>query len=190
MKHPSRAVRVLTSFIVPLFAVILTSLAGARLDAAETGQTSGARSERPASKPIEVPLINAQKFSQALKKLKGKVVVVNMWATWCVPCRKEFPLLVQLYQQYKSRGIELLAISNDDPQNLEDVKDFVTERHALFPAYIVNPDGANDLREAIYPEWTGGLPSTFFFDRHGELKGKILGMLDREQFESTIKPLL
>jgi cytochrome c biogenesis protein CcmG, thiol:disulfide interchange protein DsbE len=125
-----------------------------------------------------------------MKGLKGKVVVVNMWATWCVPCRKEFPLLVQLYQLYKSKGMELVAISHDDPQNLDDVKDFIKERHALFPTYIADPNGASDLREAIYPEWTGGLPATFFFDRHGMLKGKILGMVDREAFDTKIKPLL
>jgi thiol-disulfide isomerase/thioredoxin len=174
----------------PLSLLILTSFSSALLNAGEPGQSPSAKSAKLSSKPLEVPLINARKFNETLKRLKGRVVVVNMWATWCVPCRKEFPILVQLYQQYKSRGMELLAISNDDLQNLEDVKDFVRERHAQFPAYIVDPDGANDLREAIYPEWTGGLPSTFIFDRHGDLKGKILGMLDREEFESTIKPLL
>ncbi|MBZ5535907.1 MAG: TlpA family protein disulfide reductase [Acidobacteriia bacterium] len=176
--------------IILLYALLLMSFSSARLNAEEPGQSPGAKDAKPEAKPLEVSIINARKFSETLKKLKGKIVVINMWATWCVPCRKEFPILVQLYQQYKSRGMELLAISNDDFQNLEDVKDFVREQHAQFPAFIVDPDGANDLREAIYPEWTGGLPSTFFFDRHGDLKGKILGMLDREEFEDRIKPLL
>lgn len=187
MKHPSWGATVLMRLLLPLSVLILMSSYGARLNAAEPGQSPGAK---PAPKPFEIPLINARKFNETLKKLRGKVVVVNMWATWCVPCRKEFPLLVELYRQYKSKGMELLAISNDDLQNLDDVKDFVRERNARFPAYIVDPDGANDLREAIYPEWTGGLPSTFVFDRHGDLKGKILGMLDREEFDNTIKPLL
>jgi thiol-disulfide isomerase/thioredoxin len=169
--------------------LILSSFPCASLHGGGPGQSPGSQGGKSESKPVEVPLINARKFGETLKGLKGKVVVVNMWATWCVPCRKEFPLLVQLYQQYKSKGMELLAISNDDLQNLDDVKDFIKERHALFPTYIVDPHGANDLREAIYPEWTGGLPSTFFFDRHGDLKGKIMGGVDREEFDAIIKPL-
>jgi thiol-disulfide isomerase/thioredoxin len=169
--------------------LILSSFTGVSLDGGVPGQSPRFLDGKSGSKPVEVPLINARKFGETMKGLKGKVVVVNMWATWCVPCRKEFPLLVQLYQQYKSKGMELLAISNDDLQNLDDVKDFIKERHALFPTYIVDPHGANDLREAIYPEWTGGLPSTFFFDRHGDLKGKIMGGVDREEFDAIIKPL-
>ncbi len=125
-----------------------------------------------------------------MRSLRGKVVLVNMWATWCVPCRQEFPELVQLYDQDRSKGLAILAISNDDIQNLDDVKEFVKERHVTFPTFIVDPQGANALREAIYPHWTGNIPTSFIFDRQGKLRLAVAGAHDRADFENLIKPLL
>jgi thiol-disulfide isomerase/thioredoxin len=158
--------------------------------ASEAGKPAAQATHKSPTKPGEVPPLNANKFIDTLHGLKGKVVVVNMWATWCAPCRQEFPLLVKLYEQYKPKGVEVLAISNDDIQNLDDVKHFLKERQASFPTFIVDGTDTDALREAIYPQWTGGIPSTFFFDRQGVLKGRIFGPIDPKEFEATIKPLL
>jgi thiol-disulfide isomerase/thioredoxin len=172
--------------------IILGSLpspaSGARTE--ESKDSAGLAKETAEIKPEKVTLIDARKFKGTMKELKGKVVLVNMWATWCIPCRQEFPMLIQLYREYKSQGLELLAISNDDIQNFDDVTDFVEERQVPFPTFIVAPNGTNELREVIYPEWTGAIPSTFFFDRRGILKERISGTRDRAHFEASIKALL
>lgn len=169
-------------------AMTLQALFNSRLFAAD--QNAASKSGKSEITIKEVPTVDGQKFAEILKRLRGRVVVVNLWATWCVPCRQEFPLLVQLYEQYKSKGLELLAISNDDLQNLDDVKDFIRDRHVTFTTFIVDPKGANSLREAIYPHWTGALPLTFFFDKQGVLKSHLSGALNSKDFESAVKPLL
>lgn len=160
------------------------------LRAAEPQPFSTEAADKSTPKDPAIPVLNAAQFKEKMKKLKGKVVVVNMWATWCVPCRQEFPLLIQLYPQYKSKGVELIALSNDDLQNLDDVRDFVKERRVLFPVFLIDPNDADALREAVYPQWTGGLPSTFFFNRDGVLKDHITGVLEQKDFETMVKPLL
>ncbi len=157
---------------------------------ADSGKAPSKVSKKSESTAIQTPLIDAQKFNDTMKTLRGKVVLVNMWATWCVPCRQEFPMLVQLYKEYKPKGFEILAISNDDIQNHDDVNEFVKDEKADFRTYIIDPKGANDLREAIYPRWTGNIPSTFIFDREGKLNGEIFGTLPRADFEAMINPLL
>lgn len=141
-------------------------------------------------RPSVVPLITASQFEETMRRLKGKVVLVNMWATWCVPCRQEFPLLVQLYNDYRVKGFVILGVSNDDIQNRRDVQDFIQQRKVTFPVFLVDPNGANALREAIYPHWTGNIPSSFIFDRAGKLHAEISGTHSRADFESLIKPLL
>lgn len=161
-----------------------------RLKAAEDKNATPPTAEKKQPKTVEVPLLDGKQFTETLNRFKGKVVVVNLWATWCVPCRQEFPLLVKLYKQFKSQGVELVAISHDDVQNLDDVKEFVVKRQVPFATFLADPKDGDGLREAIYPNWTGALPSTFFFDRSGTLKARFIGTRTPEEFESTIKSLL
>jgi thiol-disulfide isomerase/thioredoxin len=161
--------------------------ASVAFSASETTSNATAKSY---NNPPKVSLIDAQVFVVIRKQLKGKVVVVNLWATWCDPCRQEFPELVRLYDAYQAKGLEMVALSRDDPQNIEEVQDFARKRHARFPVFIVDPKGANQLLELLSPHWTGVLPSTFIFDRAGILKAQIFGAIKPREFENTIKPLL
>jgi peroxiredoxin len=108
-----------------------------------------------------------------LKELRGKVVVVNFWATWCPPCRKEMPDLEALYQQFKDQGLVILAISDEDAGK---VKPFIAERKVTYP---ILPDPGRKVNELFQVE---GIPKTFVYDRGGKLVAQSIDMRTRRQF--------
>lgn len=117
-----------------------------------------------------------------LSRLKGKVVVVNFWATWCDPCRAEIPDFVKLYQEYRGRGLEVIGISMDKGKD-ERVKAFVKEFGIEYPIVI------GDLQVAH--QWlVRGIPMTFVIDRAGTIARVIPGAIDKRSLEDGIRPLL
>jgi peroxiredoxin len=108
-----------------------------------------------------------------LKQLRGKVVLVNFWATWCPPCRKEMPDLETLYKQFKDQGLVILAISEEDT---EQVKPFVAEQKVTDP---ILPDPGRGVNELFQIE---GIPTTFVYDRSGKLIAQSIDMRTKRQF--------
>lgn len=96
----------------------------------------------------------------SLSDLRGKVVLVNFWATWCPPCREEMPLFEEVYKKYKNRGFEILAISTDT--SADAVKEFVKEFKVSFP--VLMDDGKVSSSYGIQ-----GLPTSFLIDREGKV---------------------
>ena len=108
-----------------------------------------------------------------LRKQHGKVVVLNFWATWCPPCRKEMPDLETLYQQFKDQGLVILAISDEDAGK---VKPFIAERKVTYPILL---DPGRKVNERFQIE---GIPKTFVYDRNGKLVSQSIDMRTRRQF--------
>jgi len=108
-----------------------------------------------------------------LKELRGKVVVVNFWATWCPPCRKEMPDLETLYKQFKDQGLVILAISDEDAGK---VRPFVAEQKVTYPILL---DPGRKVNELFQIE---GIPKTFVYDRGGKLVAQSIDMRTRRQF--------
>ena len=108
-----------------------------------------------------------------LKGLAGKVVVVNFWATWCPPCRKEMPDLEKLYQQFKDQGLVVLAISDED---VGKVKPFVEKQKVTYPILLDPGRKVNGLFQVE------GIPKSFVYDRNGKLVAQSIDMRTRKQF--------
>jgi len=108
-----------------------------------------------------------------LKKQRGKVVVLNFWATWCPPCRKEMPDLEALYQQFKDQGLVILAISDEDADK---VTPFIAEHKVTYPILL---DPGRKVNELFQIE---GIPKTFVYDRNGRLVAQSIDMRTRKQF--------
>jgi peroxiredoxin len=108
-----------------------------------------------------------------LRDLRGKVVLVNFWATWCPPCRKEMPDLEALYNQFKGQGFIILAISDED---VSKVKPFVAEKNITYPILLDPERKVNDLFRI------GGIPKSFVYDRTGKLVAQSIDMRTRKQF--------
>jgi peroxiredoxin len=108
-----------------------------------------------------------------LKDLRGKVVVVNFWATWCPPCRKEMPDLQALYNEFKGQGLVILALSDEDAAK---VKPFIAERKISYPV-LLDPD------RKVHKEFQiEGIPKSFVYDRDGKLVSQSIDMRTRNQF--------
>jgi len=108
-----------------------------------------------------------------LKEQRGKVVLVNFWATWCPPCRKEMPDLEGLYKQFKDQGLVILAISDEVESK---VRPFVAEQKVTYPILL---DPGRKVNELFQIE---GIPKTFVYDRSGKLVAQSIDMRTRRQF--------
>ena len=114
----------------------------------------------------------------ALGEMKGKVVVVNFWATWCPPCRKEMPDLEQLSRRFRDRGLVVLAISDEAADT---VKPFIAKQGYTFPVLL---DPERKVNTAFHVE---GIPKTFIFGRDGKLAAQSIDMRTKEQFLALLK---
>ena len=112
-----------------------------------------------------------------LSDFKGKVVLINFWATWCPPCKEEFILFKEIYKKYKDKGFEIIAI-NTDPENLEE---FLREHKLPFIVVIAN----DETLDYFNPQ---GLPTSYLVNREGIVVKKRLGVY--RELEKDIKDLL
>ncbi|MGA8432998.1 MAG: TlpA disulfide reductase family protein [Candidatus Sulfotelmatobacter sp.] len=109
----------------------------------------------------------------SLKSLQGKVVLVNFWATWCPPCRKEMPDLESLYLRFKDQGFVVLSISDEEAAK---VNPFITERKITYPVLL---DPGRKVNELFQVE---GIPKSFVYDRSGKLVAQSIDMRTQHQF--------
>ena len=118
-----------------------------------------------------------------LSDFKAKVVVLNFWATWCPPCRKEIPALIALHAGYKDQGVVVIGVSMDQG-GPSVVKSFARRTKINYPVVM-----GDEATAAAYGS-VQVIPTTFFIDREGNIAGQHEGDLDQKGFESAIKPLL
>jgi peroxiredoxin len=127
---------------------------------------------------IDFTLTDLAGKTWTLKELHGKIVLVNFWATWCPPCRKEMPDLDLLFHQFADQGLVVLAISDE---NADKVKPFVQERKVTYPVLL---DPGRKVTELFQVE---GIPKSFLYDREGKLVAQAIDMRTRDQFLAMLK---
>lgn len=138
-----------------------------------------------------LPLRTTSELDELKEKNKGKVVLYNFWATWCKPCVIEFPELVKLYNDYKSKGFELVFISLDMPEELRTkLIPFLEKNNVDFTSYYCDFKDVSDLMNYFDKNWQGAIPSTYIYDKKGNLSTGFIGSRDYEFFEKEIKKLL
>lgn len=118
-----------------------------------------------------------------LSDYRGKVVLLNFWATWCAPCRAEMPDLIKWQRQYRSRGLQVIGITYP-PEELAEVRKFTKTIKVNYPILI----GDEATKEKFDREDT--LPLTVVIDRTGTIREVIRGIIFPEEFEEKVKPLL
>lgn len=138
----------------------------------------GAIKPQPAP-PIEGMTTTGQKFK--LSDYKGKVVLLNFWATWCGPCRGEIPDLVQLQTKYEKRGFTIVGLSDDD--DLEKPKAFAAQNGMTYPILLVPPPA----RAAFGLQ---AIPATFLVDKEGRVVWGRVGMISQNDVADEIEKLL
>lgn len=147
--------------------------------------------QRPASAAPRIEAVDAKLLRQKLAKLRGKVVVLNMWATWCGPCVQEFPDLVKLDQAYRRRGVAVIGLSMDDPEKARQlVPPFLARQRAAFPVYTLKPGDPSAVVRVFDQYWSGSIPVTYVFDRAGRLQTRLVGARTLDGFKLAIQPVL
>ena len=120
-----------------------------------------------------------------LSELRGKIVIINLWATWCPPCRAEMPALENVYKQYKDSGVVILGLNVTNQDSEKDIPPFVKEFGLTFPI-LLDRDGSVS---ALYQ--LRGLPTTYFVNREGIIRTVVVGGPMKETFiRSKIEALL
>ena len=142
------------------------------------GRTTGAADELAEGKLVHAPAFTLDRLDRdgrlGVADLKGKAVVVNFWASWCVPCRDEAPVLQKTYERYRDRGLVVLGV---------DVNDFRQDARRFMKRYGLSYPVVYDGKGSTVGKWgVRGFPETFFVDRTGKLVGeRIEGAVDIER---------
>ena len=134
-------------------------------------------------KAPDFTLKNIDGRNYSLSSANGKVIILDFWATWCPPCRKEIPHFVELASKYKRQGLEIIGISLDR-EGVGVVKSFAENNGINYPILMGN--------EQVVAKYGGirGIPTTFVIDRKGQIVEKAVGYRDKTFFESIIKKYL
>ena len=153
------------------------------------------RGKRGAAKQAAVVVkeINTESMTTLLKREPSaqRPLLVNFWATWCDPCREEFPDLVKIDKDYRPKGLDFIAISLDDLADIKtEVPKFLRQMNATMPAYLLNVPDPEKAINAIDPRWSGALPATFLYDAQGQVVFKHFGRVQPDELRSAIEKLI
>src|SRR6267142_1744155 len=143
---------------------------------------------RRAAKPaVATRAINAEEMQALLKRDGARPLLVNYWATWCDPCRAEFPDLVKIDNQYRPKGLDFIAITLDDLADLKTaVPKFLRLMNARMPVYLLNVPDPEPAINSVDKEWGGALPATFLYNNKGEVVYKHFGRVKTDELRTAI----
>ena len=152
---------------------------GPRTSVHDAGSPAGSAGE---AAKLDLTVKDMNGASVRLADYKGKVIVLNFWATWCGPCEVEIPELVETYAHYKDQGVVVLGVSIDD--SAETLRAYAPKKNMNYPVLLMQ----DDVDEAYGPIF--GVPVTFFIGRDGTISRKHFGPVTKAQVEREIKALL
>lgn len=165
-------------------ALWLGGCAGGAPEPAAESSAGGAAAAAPASAGRLIPATAADLVAVA-KTPGARATLVNVWATWCIPCRQEFPELVKLERDYRDRGLRVVFVSADFSDETDQVKEFLAEHGVTADTYLKTGDDMAFI-DGLSPKWSGALPATLVYDAGGDLIRFWEGKADYAQFESAV----
>ncbi|MEJ5351771.1 MAG: TlpA disulfide reductase family protein [Melioribacteraceae bacterium] len=138
------------------------------------------------SNDVTIEKIDKSKLQKLIKERKGKLLFLNVWATWCEPCREEFPAIVKLANEFKD--VDFAGISVDFPEEIDSkIKPFVKSNKVNFPIYVNAFTNDEELINMLNKDWNGAIPATFIYDKSGKLIAFIEGKKSYEEFLKNIE---
>ena len=162
---------------------VLSGAAGFAYNAWRTAPEGGVAGASAALLSTRLPDLGGE--TQSLEQWRGKVLVVNFWATWCAPCREEIPVFVKLQDKYGARGLQFVGIAIDQA---EKVRPYAAELKMNFPVLLGAVD-AVELTRSLGNR-TGALPFTVILGRDGQIAARHTGMLKEDRLEALLSSLL
>jgi thiol-disulfide isomerase/thioredoxin len=129
-------------------------------------------------------------FARMVAGNKGKVLLVNFWATYCVPCRKEMPDLVALQNRLASKGFRLVTVTADEPEQEPQAKAFLDKMKVPAPAYIKKAKDDDKFINAVDKKWSGALPLSILYDKQGNRVKTWYGEIPMKELDAELQKLL
>jgi thiol-disulfide isomerase/thioredoxin len=151
----------------------------------EQARTATAEQARTATAE-QIRTVTAEQVRTLVNDRKGKVVVVNFWASWCPPCVREFPAIIKVYEQYHDKGLDMFAVSMNSPEELADIEQFLQKHNPPFPIYLADSKDEK-FSESVLKEWFGEMPMTLVFNIAGLAHRK---EITYEELSSKVEALL
>lgn len=143
--------------------------ANERAAAATNGDSTGDSPRVPAA-PVTLPSVDRVAYDATLANLKGKVVLVDFWATWCVPCVEQLPHTLKLGRRLADRGLAVVTVSCDDPGEADRVAEFLAANEAGIATNLISEFGGSPQSMDVFEISTGAVPYYKLYDRTGELR--------------------
>ena len=137
-----------------------------------------------------IKTINVTELSELINTNKDRVLLINVWATWCVPCREEFPDLVKISESYGNM-VRVVGISVDDSEILDSkVIPFLKNQKAEFENYLLKVTEPEDFINLLNKKWSGAIPATFIYNKSGKQNDMLIGKQSYELFEQAVKKVV
>jgi thiol-disulfide isomerase/thioredoxin len=133
-----------------------------------------------------VPL-DGSGYARMLREHRGKVVLVDFWASWCDQCREELPKLIALAKKLGPAKFNLITVSADEPEQEHAARDFLDKQGAPSPRYIKHSDDDQLFIDSIDKKWSGALPALFLYDSSGALIKTFIGDAEPPEIEQAIR---
>jgi thiol-disulfide isomerase/thioredoxin len=186
-------------------AALLISIGGAAIADGKLGrparpgqpQRQRARKRRPRAASLigtQIRVIDEAGMKSLLARgtpPQDRPLLLNFWATWCEPCREEFPDLVKIDADYRSKGLDFVAISLDDLTDMKTaVPRFLRSQHAKMPVFLLDVPDPQTIIEIVDATWQGDMPATFLYDRHGSVVYKKKGPINPAELRAEIDKVL
>ena len=131
--------------------------------------------------PVDEPA-----YTKLIQANKGKVVLVDFWATWCAPCRAEMPLVAKMAASLKAKGLVVLTISADDPEQEVDAMKFLKQSGVSLPSYVKRPKDDDKFISGVDRKWQGALPAMFLYDKNGKMVKSWIGETPVSELQNGI----
>lgn len=175
-----------TKVVIPIALCILL------LGVAAPAQRKKGYSKKPQQPLPVVSAIDTEALKGLITQQRERPLLVNFWATFCDPCRDEFPDLVKIDKEYRPHSLDFVTVSLDDIDQLKtDVPKFLGSMKATMPAYLLNVSDPEPAINFIDRRWQGDLPATYLYNEKGEVIYKHIGRVNtaelREAIEKAVK---
>jgi len=138
---------------------------------------------------LKVKIINTEDL-RGIVKNNDLPLLINVWATWCMPCREEFPDLVKISNSYKGK-VRFVGISVDDSEDLDSkVIPFIKNQKVNFEIYLLKVVDPEDFINLLNKKWGGAIPATFIYDKRGNQEEMLIGKQSYKTFKEALKKVI
>lgn len=165
--------------------LILGTVGAAALAAGGVAGALAIQSRSGAASLLSGPFADLAGRPRKLREWRGRVALVNFWATWCAPCLEEIPLIGAAAQRYRENGFSAVGIGIDSGDK---IRDFAAKFSVRYDLLVSGPEGIELMKRLGNP--SGGLPFSVLLDRQGKVVGKKLGAFRTGELEGVVEPLL